>query len=390
MRVIKRIAVVTESFLPSINGVTNSVIRVLETLKQRDLDAMVIAPTSPSQRHLGFPVHQTTALPVLQFPVAFPGPSITRALDEFHPDVIHVAAPFMLGAQALAWGARNRVPTVAVYQTDLAGYLNRYNLAFVRPAVDKMMAAIHAPADINLAPTPQSADYLNGLGLSNVKVWGRGVDADLFSPDRKLEPETALLRRELAPGGELLVGFVGRLAVEKQVHRMRELMHIPGVRFVVVGEGPERARLQQLFAGYPVSFLGRLTGLELARAYAALDIFVHFGTEETFGQTIQEAQASALAVVAPAAGGPLHLISHRKTGLLADPGADPLSDSSYCGQVLQLVKGEKLRLQMSADARQRVLNKTWAANNQQLLEHYESAREVSMARASKVVQLELA
>mgnify|MGYP006198528291 FL=1 len=102
---LKRVAIVTESFLPQINGVTNSVVRVLETLKQHEIEAMVIAPTAPSPKHLGFDVHTTTAISVLQFPVAMPGPGVAKLLEDFAPDVIHVAAPFMIGAQAIAWGA---------------------------------------------------------------------------------------------------------------------------------------------------------------------------------------------------------------------------------------------------------------------------------------------
>lgn len=364
-------AVVTESFLPSLNGVTNSVVRVLETLKQRDFDAQIIAPTSPSPSHLGFPVHSTVALPLLQFPVAMPGPSISKVLDDFRPDVLHVASPFMLGAQALLWAQRRGVPSVAVYQTDLAGYLDRYRLAFARPAIDRMMANIHAPATVNLAPTPQSADYLRKLGIQNVHVWGRGVDADLFSPTRKTEPETQSLRKVLAPSGERLVGFVGRLAAEKQVHRLAELFDLPNTRFVVVGDGPERTRLEALFAGQSVSFLGKLTGLDLARAYAAMDVFVHFGTEETFGQTIQEAQATGLAVVAPGVGGPLHLIQNGETGLLADPTASPNSSGSYRALVGELLADSSSAVRIAEAARRAVQNKTWSANNQQLLDYYE-------------------
>lgn len=382
-----RVAVVTESFLPSVNGVTNSVLRVLETLKQRECEARVIAPTRTSERHLGFAVHQTVALPVLQFPVAMPGPSITRALDEFQPDVIHVAAPFMLGSQALLWGQRNQVPTVAIYQTDLAGYLDRYNLAFAKPAVDRMMANIHGPATLNLAPTPQTADYLRGLGVQNVHVWGRGVDADLFSPQRKSEPETLALRTQLAPNGERLIGFVGRLAAEKQVHRMRELFDLPNTRFLVVGDGPERSRLEAQFAGYPVTFLGKLAGLDLAQAYASLDVFVHFGTEETFGQTIQEAQATGLPVVAPAVGGPLHLIQPGVTGLLADPHAVLNASGSYRALVAELLADGSLRARISEAARRAVQHKSWAANNQQLLEYYVFAGQLL---GDKEASLELA
>jgi phosphatidylinositol alpha 1,6-mannosyltransferase len=372
----KRVALVTESFLPSANGVTNSVVRVLETLKQRDYEAQIIAPTRPSPSHLGFPIHEAAAIPVLQFPVAVPGPSVAKVLDQFQPDVIHVAAPFLLGSQALLWAHRRGVPSVAVYQTDLAGYLDRYRLSFAKSAIDRMIGSIHASATVNLAPTPQTADYLRNLGVPNVHVWGRGVDSDLFNPKLKGEPETAVLRNRLAPDGERIVGFVGRLAAEKQVHRMAELFDLPDTRFVVVGDGPERSNLEATFAGKPITFLGKITGLELATAYAALDVFVHFGTEETFGQTIQEAQATGLPVVAPRVGGPVHLIRHGETGLLADPGASLGTGESYRDLVAALLADQTNMARISEAARQEVQHKTWANNNQQLLEYYEFASQL--------------
>ena len=381
---LKRVAIVTESFLPQINGVTNSVVRVLETLKQHEIEAIVIAPTSASERHLGFKVHTTVALPLMQFPVAVPSPSITRLLDEFAPDVIHVAAPFMLGAQAIAWGQRNQVPTVAIYQTDVAGYLERYNLAFARPIMEKLVAAIHQGATLNLAPTQESADYLRSIGGGETKVWGRGVDLDLFTPENVDDVETQIIRSRIAPLGQKVVGFVGRLAAEKQVHRMAELFGLKGVSFVVVGDGPERAKLEAQFAGYPVTFTGALSGLELARTYAAMDIFVHFGTEETFGQTIQEAQATGLPVVAPNVGGPRHLISHGKTGFLVDPG----TSHAYRQQVSTLLANDALRSDISVMAVQSVAGRSWSANNAKLLQYYQDA----MANAGKlrVEQIELA
>jgi phosphatidylinositol alpha 1,6-mannosyltransferase len=314
-----RVAIVTESFLPSTNGVTNSVLRILDTFKQRDFEALVIAPTRTGEKHNGYPVHQTVSVPFLQFPVAVPGPSIQRELDEFRPDVIHVAAPFMIGAQAIAWGAKNNIPVVAVYQTDLSGYIERYGLSFARPVVDRMMASIHEKADVNLAPTPEAAEYLSGIGVENVGVWGRGVDLDLFNPAHKQSQEVSELRKKIAPDGERIIGFVGRLAAEKQVHRMTELFSLPNTKFVIVGDGPERSRLESQFKGQGVYFAGRQTALNLAYHYSALDIFVHFGTEETFGQTIQEAQASGLPVVAPGVGGPKFLIEDGVSGFLANP-----------------------------------------------------------------------
>ncbi|HEY7853606.1 MAG TPA: glycosyltransferase family 1 protein [Aquiluna sp.] len=379
-----RVAIVTESFLPKVNGVTNSVLRVLETIKQNEFEAIVIAPTSESEKHLGFNVYTANSISVLQFPVAMPGPSISKVLEDFGPDVIHVAAPFLLGAQAISWGQRNYVPTVAVYQTDVAGYLERYNLAFAKPAMEKVLYSIHQNATLNLAPTKIAADYLKSLGLGGVRIWGRGVDLDLFNTENANHEDSIAFKNRHAPNGEKLIGFVGRLAAEKQVGRMAELFGLDGVRFVVIGDGPERQKLEAAFSGHQVSFTGTMTGLDLARAYAALDIFVHFGTEETFGQTIQEAQASGVPVIAPNVGGPSQLIESGKTGLLVNPDR-PLG---YREAVSYLLSDESALGEISKLAVQTVQGRSWSSNNARLVSYYQEAS-LSL-RASRAEQIELA
>lgn len=374
-----RVAIVTESFLPQINGVTNSVVRVLETFKQREIEAIVIAPTAPSPRFLGFEVIQMPNLPLLQFAVGVPNPQLSRTLEAFQPDLIHVAAPFLLGAQAIGWGARNRVPTVAIYQTDVAGYLERYNLAFARPVMEKLLVSIHQNASMTLAPSQTSADYLTKIGVPRVELWGRGVDLDLFTPQRSVSAESLALRKVASPSGRPVVGFVGRLAAEKQVHRMHELLDLDA-DFLVVGDGPERERLKALF-GSRVRFTGALSGLELAAAYGAMDIFVHYGEEETFGQTIQEAQASGLVVVAPAVGGPVNLIESGVTGFLLPAG------SSFTAVVKRLLANPEQRTQVSEAALAGVRGKSWESNNDKLLAYYGQADKVSRPGGLKSIEL---
>lgn len=379
-----RVAIVTESFLPSVNGVTNSILRILDTFRQQGHEAIIIAPTSPSSRYLGYDVIRTVSVPVMQFPMAIPGLWLQQALEDFKPDVIHVAAPFMLGGQAIAAANRMGVPTVAIYQTDLSGYMDRYNMSFARPILDKLMQTIHAPATMNLAPTAEGAKYLRDLGVPRVDVWGRGVDLDLYHPNRKFDADVEALRAKWAPNGEHIIGYVGRIAAEKQVHRFAELFSIPNTRVVIVGDGPERNRLESEFAGKPVTFAGKLNGIDLANAYASFDSFVHFGTEETFGQTIQEAQASGLPVVAPASGGPKYLIDSGETGFLAHP----TQHLGFNQIVTDLVESAELRARIGENARRAVLRNSWEANNARLIEHYVSAMEFAAAR--KATSLELA
>jgi phosphatidylinositol alpha 1,6-mannosyltransferase len=365
----KRVVIVTESFLPSLNGVTNSVLRILDTLREQGHEALIIAPTSPVDEYLGFPVIKSNFFYFKQFPVALPMLTMKSIIRSFKPDVVHVAAPFALGRQALRVARKLGIPGVAIYQTDISGYLQRYNLELLKPAVDEFVASIHRQASITLAPTPESAANLTALRAGKVDVWGRGIDLKSYDPARKQTIAVEALRAKYVKPGNLLVGFVGRLAAEKQVERLAELFGVQGVDFLIVGDGPERGNLEQRFAGRPVSFAGRLEGEDLADAYAALDIFVHFGTEETFGQTIQEAQASQLPVIAPARGGPIHLIENGITGFLVNPD----EPRPYRERLIELLGDDVLRRRIAKQARESVLGRTWERNNDKLLEHYRTA-----------------
>lgn len=372
-----KVAIVTESFLPSLNGVTNSVLRVLDTLMAEGHEALVIAPTAPEAPHPGYDMVTIPFLPVAGFPVAIPTPEVTQALDRFRPDVIHAAAPFWLGGIAISYAAKKNIPSVAVYQTDVSGYMQRYGFDFAAPLLDSITAAVHRPASLTLAPTSDGVDYLSKIGITNVELWARGVDTDLFTPALRHTPDVAALRSSIAPEGEKIIGYVGRLAPEKQVQRMKELCGFPGTKLLIVGDGPMRAELKEIFRGHPVTFTGRLSGAELANAYAAMDLFVHCGTEETFGQTIQEAHAAGLPVIAPTKGGQRHLIRDGVDGYLVDA----THWGSFRERAEALVADDVLRTRMSHAARDGVAHKTWDANNQKLVEIYQR---LALTRASAV------
>ncbi|WP_350226970.1 glycosyltransferase [Barrientosiimonas endolithica] len=170
----------------------------------------------------------------------------------------------------------------------------------------------------------------------------------------------------LAPRGETIVGYVGRLAPEKECHRLAEVANLPGVSLCLVGDGPTRGALEQLLPR--ANFLGYRSGLPLAHAYAALDVFVHTGTKETFGQTLQEAMAAGLPVVAPAAGGPLDIVKPGVTGLLFDP-EQPGSLRQAVGG---LVADPAMRARMGASGRGKVETRSWKTLTAELLEFYGS------------------
>ncbi|GAA1170490.1 glycosyltransferase family 1 protein [Ornithinimicrobium humiphilum] len=374
-----RVAIVTESFLPALNGVTTSVCKVLENLRARGHDALVVAPgTSPwsptatPERYAGFPVHTVTSVPVRQFRVGLPSYELETVLHRFRPDVMHVASPFVLGVRGLTAARALDIPSVAIYQTDMPSYIRQHSGPagnLTARAAWRWIRRIHQQADLTLAPSTSALEDLRAHDVARVALWGRGVDADLFHPDHRTDPETEALRRSLAPNGEVLLGYVGRLAPEKELHRLAEIARLPGARLVLVGEGPSREQLEASLPG--AAFLGRREGLDLARAYGAFDLFVHTGTRETFGQTLQEAAAAGLPVVAPARGGPLDLVDVGVTGDLFDP--DRPGDLAATVAPLAAREAGDRRRAMGQEARRRVVERSWPALVDQLLDHYVTA-----------------
>jgi len=366
-----RVAVVTESFLPSLNGVTTSVCRVLEHLARGGHEALVICPGPAPESFAGHRVLSVPAVRYRRFPVGLPTPALTAALAGFTPDVVHVASPFVLGAAGLTSAARLGVPSVAVFQTDVAGFARTHGLALAAPTAWRWIKRVHERADLTLVPSAAALADLRAQGVPRLAMWGRGVDAERYRPRRRVTARVQALRSRWAPGGEVLVGYVGRVAAEKEVDRLAVLAGLPGLRLVVVGDGPARTAVERGLAaaawvGPPPLFTGQLDGEALADAYAALDVFVHTGTRETFGQTLQEAMASGLPVVAPAAGGPLDLFTDGVEGSFYPP-AD---DQALRARVRELATDGELRQRMGLAGRERVLPRSWSALCDDLLGHY--------------------
>ncbi|WP_203939259.1 glycosyltransferase family 4 protein [Spirilliplanes yamanashiensis] len=356
-----RIALVTESFPPDVNGVANSVVRVAEHLVARGHDPVVVAPaTRGAAPELPYPVVRLPSVPMpgyAAFRLGVPTRQLTATLRTV--DVVHLASPFVLGAGGLSAARSLGVPSVAVYQTDVPSYARLYRIG-TEQAAWRWLRRIHNLAGRTLAPSSASVAALRGHGVQRVHLWRRGVDAGRFHPARR----SAGIRRALAPGGETLVGYVGRLAHEKHVELLAGACALPGVRVVVVGDGPAAPALRRQLPG--AVFLGARHGAQLARIYASLDVFAHPGPYETFGQSVQEALASGVPVVAPAAGGPVDLVRPGATGLLVPP----LDGGALTAAVAELAADPVRRARFGAAARADVAARSWAAVGDELLGHY--------------------
>ena len=361
-----------ESFLPHMNGVTGSVLQILRHLERRGHDALVLAP-----RAAGMPadVHGARIAPVTS--MALPGyrdvrvgtagaHTVAAALAGFEPDVVHLASPFALGWRGVQAAGLVNVPAVAAYQTDVAGYTERYRLPATTTLAQRHIARLHRQATLTLSQSRASDEDLGRWGVDRIRRWGRGVDAERFHPTRRNETW------QRADAASVIIGYVGRLAAEKQVEDLRVLQDIPGARLVVVGDGPLRARLEAVLPG--AIFLGHLGGDTLAETMASFDVFVHPGESDTFGQTLQEAHASGVPVVATGRGGPRDLVRMGVDGWLYEPGN--LADLRM--RVADLAGDGAKRRAFGRAGREAVETRSWEAVCDQLLGHFAAARELHL------------
>jgi len=361
-----RVAIVAESFLPNVNGVSNSVLRVLEHLRRTGHEALVIAPDNPRGQpradriHDGIRVHRVPSRmfpKVTTLPLGVPMPRMLSVLRGFDPLVVHLASPALLGYGGVLAARRLGVPTVAVYQTDVPGFAASYGIPMTTRAAWAWFRHLHSLADRTLAPSSVTMDSLVTHRFPRVHRWARGVDVLRFAPSARSE----VLRQRWSLDGKPIVG---RLAPEKHVERLIALAATDAVQLVIVGDGVDRGKLQ---SAMPTAvFTGALYGEELAAAYASMDVFVHAGEHETFCQVVQEALASGLPVIAPDAGGPRDLVTPCRTGLLL-----PVDEfeARLPAAVAHLVQE---RQRYAQAARRSVLGRSWPIICDELLGHYEA------------------
>lgn len=361
-----RIAVVTEAFLPQVNGVTNSVLRLLEYCKAQGHEVLVIAPESEGapSNYLGYKIKHVPSISMKKLiPMGVPKRYLEPLLEGFAPDVIHLASPIFLGHYVARLAKKNGIPTVSVYQTDIAGFARHYGLTIAHSTLKRWISRIHQATDITLAPSKWACRDLESNGVNNVRLWKRGVDLINFAPSKRDES----LRRNLTGSEQkFLVGYVGRLANEKRIEDLAILDKQSDIQLVIVGEGPARNSLRKALPN--ARFVGYQSGSELARYVASFDLFVHTGKHETFCQSIQEALASGVPVIGPDTGGPVDLIEHGVTGLLIDTG-----DAHELLEAVATLRNHSSLDLMQIAARKSVEHRTWDYINSQLIQHYQDA-----------------
>ena len=380
-----RVLISAESFLPRSNGVTNSVLRVSRYLKAQGHEVLIIASGDGPSRVEEIEIRRVPALALKRIAqVDIPRVKVKTLipiLEEFNPDIIYLASPFLLGEQVRKAGIRCGIPVIANYQTDVSGFIDFYGLNTAKTIVEKRLKKIHKGSTLTLAPSTESISFLRSLGIENVRHWGRGVDLEQFNPAWRSEK---LRKYWGADSDTLIIGFVGRLAPEKQVHKLASIGDVgllagKKILQVIVGEGPTRETLEKSLP--KAVFTGHLNGKELSKAVASMDLLITTGENETFCQVIQEAMAAGLAVIAPNAGGPKDLISDGVDGFLYEPG----ENLDIRKKVLRAIFDREQLEKMSLAAYSKVQGKTWDQVCHQLLSIFSEVIDAELlAREEKV------
>jgi len=369
-----RIALFTETFIPKIDGIVTTLSETVRQLRGLGHEVLVFSPDGgvsefEGARIIGMKGHAFPLYPELR--LSLPRASMRRQLQDFQPDLLHVADPALLGIAALYYGGGKHggalhLPLVISYHTDLPAYLHYYKLGFLEPHIWRIMRIRHNRATVNLCTSAAMMGQLRQHGIERIALWPGGVDTARFRPDRRTQAMRELLTAG-RPESPLLV-YVGRLSPEKDIERLKPILEaLPGTRLALVGDGPHRGTLEAHFAGLPVYMAGFLRGEELAAAYASADIFVMPSRTETLGLVVLEAMSSGLPVVGARAGGIPEMIVDGETGFLFDTEAHAVE------AIRSLLECPESRHRMGLAARTYAAEHSWKPATLTLVEHYKDA-----------------
>lgn len=369
----KRIALFTGNFFNVTDGVVRTLNRLVSHLEKLEYSVLVFGPTASNRSTYEFSGY--VSIPSIPIPgrgeyrlALGLSKSVRQLLDRFDPDIVHIATPDILGVSALKWAHSREKPVVATYHTHFPSYLRYYHLGGLKSLAECYLCWFYKQCWHVYVPTSQLKDYFLERGLNdNIKIWGRGVDCNVFSPGWR--SETWRWSRGIG-SDEVLLTYVGRLVKEKGldvfasvVMRLRE----EGVNFrsMIVGEGPLRSSLESQLPD--TIFTGHLEGADLSRAYASSDIFLFPSETEAFGNVIVEAMASGLPVICAGSAPSSSHVHHEVTGLIAPP----RDIDTFYEHTRRLILDQELRSSMAARARQRSTMYRWDHTLNELAGYYE-------------------
>ncbi|MTI47425.1 glycosyltransferase family 4 protein [Sporosalibacterium faouarense] len=367
-----KVALFTDTFLPQINGVTKTLGKLIEHMEENDIDYRVFAPVDGdveyNNRIIRFFSFKFFLYPDCR--VSLPNYySITKELDEFQPDIIHVVTPFNIGLWGLRYAKSRNVPLVSSYHTNIPQYLEYFKLNFLANISWEFFRWFHKHCEINYCPSQSTFILLKEEGINNLEIWDRGIDTNKFSPThRDIE-----FRNSLEINDKLVFLYVGRMSPEKDLdifmnvakrlnQRYRDKIH-----FLMVGDGPMKKELDESKPDN-MTFTGFIKGKELAKVYASSDIFMFPSSTETYGNVILEAMASGLPTIACLAGGIIENLKDNYNGL----GCGVREENEFFNACEQLITSDDYRRNIGKNARKYTLERSWHKVFNNLFNSYNS------------------
>ena len=367
-----RIALLTEVFLPKIDGVVTRTTRHLDQLAELGHEVLVFAPGNPPERYAGFEIVPIPSRSLKVYPEVMHGmmgPRAFRRLREFDPDIVHAVNPIWTAGWSTLIAAR-RYPVIASFHTDVPEYCMKLGIPWVKPIAEWGLRTFHGRAGLNLVTSGPMMEKAADYGIDNVRLWPKAVDTESFTP----EARTRKMRNLLSDGhpDDPLIIFVGRISAEKSVERCFPIVdevrkRVPNARLAFVGEGPLYDELRSNPPDW-ATFTGYLSGADLHAAYASGDVLLFPSTTETLGFAALEAFASGVPAVAANAGGLPFVVADGDTGVLVDPEAP---DTAWADPIERILTQPELRERMSAAGRAEAERWTWRASTETVLGYYD-------------------
>ncbi|MYL38105.1 glycosyltransferase family 4 protein [Halobacillus litoralis] len=362
-----KIAIITETFLPSTDGVVTRLKEAITYLLDQEHEVVVIAPDLGVKEYKGAIVEgvKTAKLPFYRSKeFSLPQKRVKDLLQKHDPDLVHVVNPALVGVSGVYYADKLNYPLIASYHTHVPKYLDYYRLYPFKPLVWWYFRKLHNYAHVNLCTSQAIKTELDDKNFHNVSVWDRGVAVDHYHPGHRTETMRSRLSNG-KPENKLLV-FVGRLAPEKEIHKIRPLLdEREDISLAIVGDGPVKGELEEAFQGTNTVFTGLLHGDELAEAFSSSDALIFPSVTETLGLVILEAMASGLPVIAAKSGPTMEQVEDGRTGLLFEN-----ENTESMIEAISRLEDPSLYADLCKNARKEAEKHSWQKPSEQILDYY--------------------
>ena len=372
-----KVAIFTGNYNHIRDGVSLTLNRLVAFLLGMKVEVLVFGPTTepPAFSHEGtlisVPSLSMPGRPEYRISIALSSRA-TKKLEEFNPDIIHIATPDLLGFKALRWAINRNKPVVSSYHTHFSSYLKYYKLTLLEPFMWKYLRWFYSKCIMVFVPSYSMSEILEAKQIkSDLRIWARGIESDKFSPVFRSDK----WRREKGFKPEdIVISFVSRLVWEKNLNLFADLVkslssEYPQVKALIVGDGPAYEEVKEIIP--EAVFTGFLEGEDLATAYASSDLFFFPSDTETFGNVTLEAMASGLPCIVADATGSKSLVEHGVNGFLA-PAGEP---DDFYKFIENLIVNTELREKMAAASIEKAVNYSWDSINSTLLGYYKEILE---------------